>query len=100
MRGSGAALKHDHVLDRGRALERFVCNLFERHDLAAAISAVCRHEQRRLGIVDAIAQGFRRETAEDDAMYRADARAGEHRYREFGNERHVESHAVAFPRAE
>ena len=39
-RAGAAALHDDDVLDRRRAGERFVGDLLERHDLAAAIAAV------------------------------------------------------------
>ena len=85
----------DDVLDRRRLGERFVGDLLQRHDAAAAIAAVGGDEQPRLRVVDAIAQRLGGEAAEDHAVHRADARAGEHRDRELGNERQVDRDAIA-----
>src|SRR3546814_8933324 len=41
-----------------------------------------------------------REAAEDDAVHRADPRAGEHRRRALGNHRHIDGDAVALLDAE
>ena len=89
------ALDDDDVLDRRRAFERFVRHLLQRHDLAAPPAAVRGHEQRRLRVVDAIAQRLGAEAAEDHRMHGADARAREHRDRQLRDERQVERHAVA-----
>ena len=64
---------------------------FERHDLAAAVAAVGGDEQPRLRVVDAVAQRLGAEAAEDDAVHRADARAGQHRNRELRDQRHVDA---------
>ncbi len=84
----------------GVPCERLVGHLLERHDLAAAVAAVGGDEQRRLRVVDAIAQRLGAEAAEDDAVDGADARAREHRDRELGHERQVERDAVALLHAE
>ena len=61
-----AALDDDDVLDRRRVFQRLVGHLLERHDLAAAVAAVRGDEQLALRVVDAIAQRFGAEAAEDD----------------------------------
>ena len=99
-RRAGLALHDDDVLNRRRVAQRLVGHLLERHDLAAAVAAVGGHEQHALRVVDAVAQRFRAEAAEDHAVDRADARAGEHRDGELGNERQVERDAIAALHAE
>ena len=89
------ALHDDDVLDRGRVLQRFVGDLLQRDDLAAALAAVGGDEQRALRVVDAIAQRLGAEAAEHDGVNRADARAREHRDRELGNQRQVDRDAIA-----
>jgi hypothetical protein len=51
-------------------------------------------------VVDAIGDRVRREAAEHHRMHRADARAGEHRHRGFGNHRQVDGDDVALGHAE
>ena len=84
----------------GHLLERLVGIPLERNDRAATIAAVGGDEHLALRIVDAIAQRLGREAAEHHRVNRADARAGEHRDRDFGNERHVDRDAVAALHAE
>ena len=83
------------MLDRYAFLERLVGVALERHDLATTVATVCGDEHFALCVVDPIAQRLRRESAEDDGMNRADASTGEHRDRCFGDERHVNGHAIA-----
>ena len=92
---AGSALHDDDVLDRRRVLQGLVGDSLELHDVAAAIAAVGRDEQARLLIVDAIAQRFGAEAAEDDAVHGADARAGEHRDGQLRDERQVDRDAIA-----
>ncbi len=68
----------------------------QRHGTAAAHALVRRDDHRRLAVDDAAGQRVRRETAEHDGMDRADARAGEHRDRRFGDHRHIDRDAIAF----
>src|SRR5271166_2983766 len=92
--GTGAS--HDQaLLYRGTILERAIDTALELDLLAAAPSAIGGDAKDRFGVVDAIAQGLGGESAEDDRMDRADARAGEHRDHCFGNQRHVDRNAVA-----
>jgi len=88
-------LDDNDMLDGGRRCQCLVGHLLQRHDLAAAVPAVRGHERRALRVVDAVAQRLRTETAEDDAVNGPDARAGEHRDGELGNQRHVKRDAVA-----
>ena len=99
---AGARAPHDddHVLDGRCALERLVGVPLERNDLPAAIAAVGRDDDLRLRVVHAVAQRLGREAAEDDRVDRADARAGEHRDHDLGDERHVDADAVPAPNAE
>ena len=93
-------LHDDDVLDRRRVGERFVGDALQLHDVAAPVAAVGGDEEARLLVVDAIAQRLGAEAAEDDAVDGADARAGEHRDRELGDQRQVDRDAVAFLDAE
>src|SRR5205823_8879218 len=70
------------------------------NDSAATMAAVGGHQHRRLGVVHAVAQRLGGEAAEDDAVGRADARAGEHRDRRLGDHREIDADAVAGPDAE
>ena len=90
----------DDVLDARRFAQRIVGHLLERHDRPAPVAAIGGDEQARLRVVDAIAQRLGGEAAKDDGVHRADARAGQHRDRQLGDERHVERHAVALADAE
>ena len=54
----------------------------------------------RLRIVDAVAQRFGGEAAEDDVVRDADPRAGQHRDRQLRNHAHVDRDAIAFLDAE
>ena len=98
--GVAATLHDDDALDRRRAFQGLVGDLLERHDLAPAVPAVGGDEQFRFLIVDAVAQRLGAEAAEDDAVHGADARAGQHGDRQFGNERQVDRDAVALLHAE
>ena len=95
------ALEHDHVADaRAAAGERLVGRRLEIDDLAAAPAAIGRDQQRRAGILDAVLERQRGETAEHDRVNRADARAGVHGDDRFGRHRHVDDDAVARLHAE
>ena len=69
-------------------------------DAAAPEAAVGGDEQPGLLVVDAIAQRLGAEAAEHDAVHRADARAGEHRDGQLGDERQVDGDAIALLDAE
>ncbi len=75
--------------------DRLVDQMLVRDGLAAAHAGVRGHHQLRLRVVDARREARRGETAEDDRMDRADARAREHRERGLGDHRHVDQHPVA-----
>ncbi len=81
------ALHDHHVPDRRRLLEGLVGNLLQRNDVSAPPAPIRRHEDRRLLVVDPIAQGLRREAAEHHRMNRADARARQHRHRKLRDHR-------------
>ena len=99
-RRAGLALHDDHVADRRGTVERLVGHLLERHDLPAPVAAVGGDERDALRVVDAIAQRFRAEAAEHDAVDRANPRARQHRDGELWNQRHVERDAIAARHAE
>ena len=97
--GLGAAgaepLDHDDVLDGRTVFERLVRVPLERYDSAAPIPAVRRDQYLAMRVVDAVAERFRRETAEDDGVDRPDARARQHRDRRFRNQRQIDGDAIA-----
>ncbi len=95
----GAAFHDDDRRDRRRGFERLVGHLLERHDAAAAIAAVGRHQHLALRVVDAIAQRLAAEAAEDHAVHGADAGAGQHRNRQLRHQRHVDRDPVALGHA-
>ena len=65
-----------------------------------SIPTIGGHKQLALRVIDTIAKRLRTESAEHDAVWRADARAREHRDRQLGHERHVNRDAVALLDAE
>ena len=94
------AREDHHLLDRLRAFERAVDGRLERHDVAAAQRAVLREHDLGAAIVDAIAQRFGGEAAEDDGVRRADARARQHADHDLGHHAHVDRDAIALLDAE
>ena len=88
------------MLDGRRVGERLVCHLLQRDDLTATIAAVGSDQEAAFRVVDSIAQRLGAEPAEDHVVHRADARAGEHRDGELGDERQVDRDAIAFADAE
>ena len=83
------------MLDAGRAGDRVVRVLLQRHDRAAAIPAVRGDQDFRAGVVDPVPQRLGGEAAEHHRVHRADARAREHRDRDFGDHGQVDRDAVA-----
>ncbi len=100
-RGVLAGAAHDEdVLDRRRlrALlrrERLVDRGLERGGRAAAVAAVGRDDELRLGVGDAAAQRVGGEPAEHHRVRGADARAREHRHDGLDDHREVDDDAVA-----
>ena len=92
---AAAALDHDHLLDRRALREGLVGVGLLRDRLAAAHRLVLGDDERGLAVLDAVAQRLRGEAAEDDAVDRADAGAGEHRDRQLGDHRQVDRDPVA-----
>ena len=84
------------LLDGRSVAEGFIHAGLQRHDGAAAPSAIAGDHHFGLGVVDALAQGFGGKSAEDDAVRRADFRAGEHGDGQLRHHAHVDRHAVAF----
>lgn len=90
------ALEHDHLVDLGfRVGERFIHILLERHRTATTQPLVGGDHDARARVDDATGQRFRREAAEDDAVYRADAGTGQHGDGGFGHHGHIEADHVA-----
>ena len=93
------ALDHDHVLDDGRAVDRFVGHLLEVDRLAAQPGAVGRDQHSALRVLDAVGQGLFAKAAVDHGVHRAELGAGEHRDHQLGDAAHVDRHPVAFVHA-
>jgi len=85
---AGAA-GHDHSADLRVVLQSVVHILFERDDLASAISAIGRDHDLRSTIGKAILNTVAAETTKDNAVNRSDAGASEHGDDRFGYQRHV-----------
>ena len=75
--------------------EGLVHRPLELHDLAPPPAAIGRHDDLGRRVVHTVADGLRRKAAEDDAVGRPHAGAGEHRHRQLRHHRHVEHHPVA-----
>ena len=84
----------------GRVAHGFIDAGLQRHDAAAPPGAVAGDHHFGFGIVDALAQGFRGKSAEDNAVRRADFRAGEHGDGQLRHHAHVDRHAVALGHAQ
>ena len=87
-------------VDLGAAGERRVDIGLERDQFAAAHAAVGGDDEAARAILDPAVQRLGREAAEDDAVDRADPRAGEHRHRRFRDHRQIEGDAVALAGAQ
>ena len=90
----------DHVLDGGTGGHGFVDGLLELDFVAAAIARVLSDDGDAAGVGDAIGDGIGGESAEDDGVDGADARAGEQSNSELGRHAHVDGNAIAFLNAE
>ena len=88
------------MLDRRRRRHGLVGCRLQREHLAAPVSAVRGDQQLGLGVVDPVGERLRREPAEHDAVRRADAGAGQHGDRRFGDHRQVDVDPVALDDAE
>src|SRR5208337_2509227 len=89
-------LYDEHALNGGTFLQRLIRVGLERHFAAAAHALIRGDDDSRIAIEDAAHQTVRRETAENDGVDCADARAGEHGVGSFGDHRQVDRHPVAF----
>ena len=88
------ALHHDALLHGGATLEGFIRGGFQADDFAPPIAPVRGDEEGALTVVDATRQAIRAEPAEDDAVRRADPRAGQHGDQQLGDHGQVDGHAV------
>ncbi len=94
------ATQDDRVLDARRVFDGVVGDLLEL-DLAAAPPAlVLRDDHFAFLIEDAVTQTVCGETAEDDGVDRADARACEQRDGQLGHHAHVDRDTIALLHAE
>jgi len=94
-RDVAAGVRDDEHALHVDALERLVDIGLQWDRLAAAQSFVGTDHPVAAAILDPPVDRLGRKSAEDDAVDRADARAGEHRHRAFGDHRHIDGDAVA-----
>ena len=95
-----APLEDDDLLDALALADGLVDVGLERHDLAATPAAVGGDDELRLRVGDAIGDGLAAEAAEDHAVRRAEAGAGEHRDDGLGHHRQVERDDIALLHAD
>src|SRR5450759_453735 len=89
-----APLDHDARLDARALEERLVRRGLQGHLTAAPHTLVGGDEHLGAAVLDAATQRARRETTEDDRVDRADARAGQHCYRQLRHHRQVDGDSV------
>ena len=92
--GVGAACD-EHGFHHCEAFDRSIDGLLEAQAAAAASSLVGGHHQLGACIDNAVTDGLRAESSEDDRVDGADPRAGEHRVGKLRNHGHVNAHPVA-----
>ena len=92
--------QHHNFFNCRRFAKRFIDAGFQGHDCAAAPGAIGGDDDFGLGVIDALAQGFRRKAAKYNAMRSANLRAGEHGNCQLGNHAHINGHAIAFGNTE
>ena len=90
----------DRVILRAKKVNCLVDTLLQRHDRAASPRTVAGHDHARVRVEHAIGDGRRGKSAEDHAVHRADARAGEQCDRQLGHHAHVERDDFALLHAE
>ena len=88
------------MLDGGACGEGFVDGALERNLVAAAEARILGEDGDAGGVVDAVGDGVGGESAKDDVVDCADARAGEQGNGQLGRHAHVDGDAVAFLNAE
>ncbi len=86
--------------DRWRLLHRLVGDRLQLKEAPLPVATIGGDQHLRLSVVDAVGKCGRRESGEDHAVRRTEARAGEHRNRHLGDHRHVDRHAIALANAE
>ena len=99
--GVNAAIDDDHRTRRMRGHPaRAVDQMLVEDGLAAAHAGVGGKDDFGCGVVDTRCKAGRGESAEDNRVNGADARASQHREHRLGNHRHVNEHTVATPDAQ
>ena len=98
--GGAGALVDDDVLDGGAGGHGLVDGGLELDFVAAAVACVLREDGDAAAVVDAVGDGVGGESAEDDGVDGADARAGEQGDGQLGRHAHVDGDAIAFLDAE
>jgi hypothetical protein len=98
--GRAGAAVDDDVLDGGAGVHGFVDGALELDFAAAAVACVLGENGDAGRVVDAVGDGVGGESAEDDRVHGADARAGEQGDGQLRRHAHVDGHAVAFLDAE
>ena len=97
MHGQSAAgaAQHDDVLNGRRFQHRFIDGFLKLDGAPAAVAAIGGDDHLGLAVVDAVHKGRGAEAAEHNGVRGTNARASQHRDRQFGNHGHVDRHAVA-----
>src|SRR5437588_4451607 len=91
---SGPA-KNDYAPDRS-AITKCVIDIFlQRHDAAASIGAVGGDERDGAAVDNPIPTAVVAKSTENDRMYGANSRAGQHGNRGFGNIREIDDYPIA-----
>jgi len=90
------AVDDNHLIDEIECLDRVIGVRLLRNGFGAAESSVAGDDDSGFAVFNAVAQRFSAESAENDAVNGADARAGKHRDSQFRDHRQIDLHAVAF----
>ena len=93
-RAARTAVNHN-VLHRGARVHGFVHGALQLDLPAAAVARVLCENGHAPRVVDAVGDGVGGESAKDDRVHRANAGAGQHGDRQFGDHRQIDRHPVA-----
>src|SRR5580658_894217 len=89
------AVDDDFLDGRTAGCERFVRGGLELDDTSTAPTAVCRNQNLRACVFDAVLQRERRETTKDHRVNGPDARAGVHRDDGLWYQRHIDDDPIS-----
>ena len=89
------SVDHDHGCNGRAGFQCFISSRFLGNSLAAAEGAVADNQNFGCTIDNSVSERVSAESAENDTMNGADARAGQSGDAQFGNHRHVQTYTVA-----